>query len=108
MALNVDFVELSVGGFSRDVRLHLHGHVAGEDGEEEPLLLLVLPLGGQPRLDALPRLHEGLSLGHLAGVVSQHPRAVGAQEQHRVAAHLDIEEDDDKLLWMMISPCHLF
>ena len=89
MALDVDFVELSVSGFARDVCLHLHGHVSGEDGEEEPLLLLVLPLGGEPRLNALPRLHEGLSLGHLAGVVGQHPRDVGAQKQHRVAAHLD-------------------
>ena len=89
MALDVDFVELGVGGFARDVGLHLHGHVAGEDGEEEPLLLLVLPLRGQPRLNALPRLHEGLSLGHLAGVVGQHPGDVGAQEEHGVAAHLD-------------------
>ena len=94
MALDVDFVELSVGGFARDVGLHLHGHVAGEDGEEEPLLLLVLPLCGQPRLNTLPRLHEGLSLGHLAGVVGQHPRDVGAQEEHRVAAHLDDKGHD--------------
>lgn len=31
VALDVYFVELSVGGFSRDVCLHLHGHVAGEN-----------------------------------------------------------------------------
>ena len=36
----------------------------------------------------LARLHEGLSLGDLAGVVCEHPRDVGAQEQHGVAAHL--------------------
>ena len=36
----------------------------------------------------LARLHEGLSLGDLAGVVCEHPRDVGAQEQHGVTTHL--------------------
>jgi hypothetical protein len=58
------------------------------DIEMRKNLLLVLPLGGEPGLDALPGLHEGLALGYLAGVVGQDPRQVGAQEQHRVARHL--------------------
>ena len=53
MALNVYFVELSVGGFARDVGLHLHGDVARQHGQQQPLLLLVLLLRGQPGLDTL-------------------------------------------------------
>ena len=89
VALDVNLMKHRVLGFPRNVRLHLHGDVAGEDRQEQPLLLLVLLLGGQPRLDALPRLHEGLSLGHLAGVVGQHARYVGAEEEHGIAAHLN-------------------
>ena len=88
MPLDVDLVEHRVLRLPGNVRLHLHGHVPGEDGEEEPLLLLVLLLGGQPRLDALPGLHEGLPLGYLAGVVGEDPGDVGAEEEHGVAAHL--------------------
>ena len=107
MSLNVDFVELSVRGFTGDVCLHLHGYMPGQDGEEEALLLLVLPLGGQPRLDALPGLHEGLSLGHFAGVVGEHPSDVGAQEQHRVAAHL--RKDTSQVTEEVFeNPNHLF
>ena len=91
VTLDVNLMKHRVLGFPRNVRLHLHGDMAGEDREQQPLLLLVLLLGGQPRLDALPRLHEGLPLGHLAGVVGQHTGYVCAEEEHGVAAHLNDE-----------------
>ena len=54
MPLDVNLVELSVSRLAGNVRLHLHGDVPGEDREEEPLLLLVLLLSGESRLNALP------------------------------------------------------
>lgn len=89
VALDIDLMKHRILRFSRNVRLHLHGDVAGEDREQQPLLLLVLLLGGQASLDALPGLHEGLPLGHLAGVVGQHTGYVCAEEEHGVAAHLN-------------------
>lgn len=51
-------------------------------------LLLVLPLGVQAGLDALPGLLEGLPLGALGGVVGAHPHDVGAGEDQHVGHDL--------------------
>ena len=51
-------------------------------------LFLVFSLCDEPGLDALPGLHEGLTLRDLAGVVGQHARQVRAQKQHRVSTQL--------------------
>lgn len=51
-------------------------------------LLLILPLEVQPGLDVPSGLLEGLSLGHLSGVVGADTDDVGAQEDQDVGAHL--------------------
>lgn len=51
-------------------------------------LLLVLPLRVEPRLDALPGLLEGLSLGDLSWVVGTDAHDVGAGENEDIGDEL--------------------
>lgn len=51
-------------------------------------LSLVLRLQPQPRLDAAPRLQEGLALGAVRQVADEDPGGVHAHEQNGLSRHL--------------------
>lgn len=88
VTLDVNFVELLLARLVGDVGLHLHGDVPGQHRQQQPLLLLVLPLRDEARLDAVARFEEGASLRQLARVVRHDAGRVAGQERRQRAAHL--------------------
>lgn len=85
--LDVDAMELA-GHRREDVVLHLHGHVLGQDGEEQPLQLLVLVLDLQPGGNAIAGVEEGASLGPLHHYIDHQPGHVHADEDDDVGNQL--------------------
>ena len=67
-----------------DVAFHLDGNMLWQDGEEEPLQLLVLVLHLKARGDAVARVQERASLPFLCQVVD---------EQANLGAHNQKKED---------------
>lgn len=79
--LDVDLVELRLLRLTRNVVLHLHRHVPGQNGQQKSLLLLVLALRANPRIDALPCLEERLSLRLLPRPMRVEAGKVDAQQR---------------------------
>lgn len=67
-----------------------------------PHLSLVLGLEPQPRLDAAPRLQEGLALGAVRQVADEDAGGVHAQEEDHLSRHL--RTDGQTLLSWKLLP----
>ena len=88
--LDVDLMELALDG-RHQVGLHLHGHVLRQNGEEEPLQLLVLVLDLQASGDAVAGVQEGLPLRALHHRVQEEAYRVHRQYHQHVTCNFPTE-----------------
>ena len=89
-----------------DVAFHLDGNMLWQDGEEEPLQLLVLVLHLKARGDAVARVQERASLPFLCQVVDEDTDEVDGDEDddvgddglplgHQVELRVEHHDTDD-------------